>query len=194
MKSTLIKLSLVSLLLISSLIGIAQEKKVECLIETSLGNISIELYPKKAPVTVANFLRYVDHHLYDSSSFFRVTTPANEADREIQIQVIQGGDVPEDKMFDPIIMESTMKTGVKHKNGVVSMARMGPNTATSHFFICIGDQPELDYMGKRNPDGQGFAAFGKVTEGMDVVKLIQSGREEGQYLIEPVSIYRITKK
>ena len=188
------KILVTLVILITPLIGQTQEKKVECLIETSLGNIEIEVYPQKAPVTVTNFLRYVDNHLYDSSSFFRVTTPANESDREIRIEVIQGGDVPEEKVFEPIVMETTEQSGIKHKNGVVSMARMGPDTATSHFFICIGDQPELDFKGKRNPDGQGFAAFGKVTKGMEVVKLIQSEKEEGQYLIEPVSIYRIVRK
>ena len=93
----------------------AQEEKVNCIIKTALGDIQVELYPEKAPLTVSNFLKYVDNHLYDSSSFFRVTTPANEADREIKIEVIQGGDVPEEKMFDPIVMESTEKTGIRHK-------------------------------------------------------------------------------
>ena len=171
----------------------AQQQKINCIIKTSLGDIEVELYPRKAPVTVANFLKYIDNHLYDSSSFFRVTTPANEAGREIRIEVIQGGDVPEEKMFDPIVMETTEQTGIHHENGVISMARMGPDSATSHFFICIGDQPELDYKGKRNPDGQGFAAFGMVTKGMEVVKKIQSGKEKDQYLIEPVLIYSISR-
>ena len=188
------KIIIVLALWITPLIGQTQEQKVECLIETSLGDIEIEVYPQKAPNTVANFLKYVDNQLYDGSSFFRVTTPANEAEREIRIEVIQGGDVPEDEMFDPIEMENTQMTGIKHKNGTVSMARMGPNTATSHFFICIGDQPELDFNGKRNPDGQGFAAFGKVTKGMEVVRSIQSGKEKGQYLIEPIIIHRIIRK
>lgn len=166
---------------------------VHCVIKTGLGNIYVELYPGKAPVTVANFLQYVNNKLYDSSSFFRVCTPANEAGRKVKIQVIQGGNVPEAKTLDSIKMESTHKTGLQHKNGTLSMARSGPNSATSEFFICIGDQPALDYGGDRNPDGQGFAAFGKVTAGMDVVKNIQSQKDTSQYLIKPVVIYSIRR-
>lgn len=166
---------------------------VTCNIKTSKGNIIIELYPTKAPVTVQNFLYYVDHHLYDSSSFFRVCTPANEADRAIPIEVIQGGNVPDAKQAKPIVMESTRQTGLLHKNGTLSMARDAPNTATCEFFVCIGDQPELDFNGKRNPDGQGFAAFGQVIKGMEVVKLVQQQPNKDQRLLEPVTIYSITR-
>lgn len=166
---------------------------VHCIIKTGLGNIYIELYPAKAPVTVANFMRYVNNKLYDSSSFFRVCTPANEAGRKVKIQVIQGGNVPDGKQLDSIKIETTKQTGLLHKNGTLSMARSGPNSATSEFFICTGDQPALDYGGARNPDGQGFAAFGKVTAGMDVVKNIQAQKDTSQYLVKPVIIYNITR-
>ena len=166
---------------------------LDCEIKTSEGNIKIELYPDKAPNTVANFLHYVDNNLYENSSFFRVCNNENEDDRDVKIEVIQGGNIDETKSLPPIKMEHTQQTGIKHLNGTISMARMGPDTATSQFFICINDQPELDYQGKRNPDGQGFAAFGKVTKGMDVVLKINSQKDEGQYLINPVMINSITR-
>jgi peptidyl-prolyl cis-trans isomerase A (cyclophilin A) len=166
---------------------------IPCLIKTSLGNIRFELYPEKAPVTVANFLKYVDIDLYDGTTFFRVCNPENERDREIKIQVIQGGDVPESKAFEPIKIETTLQTGIRHQDGTLSMARDTPNSATSSFFICINDQPELDFSGKRNPDGQGFAAFGKVTKGMKVVRKIQVQKDKDQYLVNPVKIISIRR-
>lgn len=166
---------------------------IQCVIKTQLGNINIELYSSKAPVTVANFMRYVDGKRYDGSSFFRVCTPANEVGRKVKIQVIQGGNVPEKMSFDSIKIETTKYTGILHKSGTLSMARSGPNSATSEFFICINDQPALDYGGARNPDGQGFAAFGKVTAGMDVVKKIQSQKDTLQYLVNPVKILKISR-
>ena len=166
---------------------------IKCVIKTSMGDIAIELYQAKAPVTVANFMRYVDKGLYKGSNFFRVCTPANEATRKIKIQVIQGGNVPDSLALDSIKIETTKYTGLLHKDGMLSMARSGPNSATSQFFICINDQPALDYGGARNPDGQGFAAFGKVTTGMDVVKKIQAQKDEGQYLLKPVEIYGINR-
>lgn len=166
---------------------------LHCVIKTSQGDISIELYPSKAPVTVANFMRYVDGKLYNGSSFFRVCTPVNEATRKVKIQVIQGGNVPDAASFASINIETTKQTGLLHQNGTLSMARSDPNSATSEFFICIGEQPALDYGGARNPDGQGFAAFGKVTKGMDVVKKIQSQKDTSQYLVNPVKIYEIIR-
>jgi len=166
---------------------------VRCMIKTELGDIGIELYPTKAPVTVANFMRYVDKKLYTGSSFFRVCTPANEATRKVKIQVIQGGNVPDSLSLDSIKIETTKHTGLPHKNGTLSMARSGPNSATSQFFICINDQPALDYGGARNPDGQGFAAFGKVTRGMDVVRKIQAQKDTSQYLVKPVKIYSVNR-
>ena len=168
-----------------------REKTVECLISTELGEIAVELYPERAPLTVKNFLAYVDNGAYTESSFFRVCTPENEADREIKIEVIQGGNVPEKLQLPPINLETTEMTGLRHTDGVISMARAEPNSATSSFFICIGDQPELDFAGKRNPDGQGFAAFGRVTSGMDVVRAIQRQKEVGQYLVDSVRIESI---
>lgn len=183
---------LILILALSINLGFKQNT-IKCEIETSMGNILIALYPDKAPITVSNFLKYVDNGLYDNSSFFRVCTPENEADREIKIEVIQGGNVEETKSYLPIKMETTEQTGIKHLNGTISMARSEPNTATSQFFICINDQPELDYNGKRNPDGQGFAAFGNVIEGMGIVLNIQKQKDEDQYLIDPIVIKTIKR-
>ena len=135
----------------------------------------------------------MDNHLYDSTAFFRVCTQANEADRKVKIEVIQGGNVPDNKRSKPILLETTEKTKLLHKNGTLSMARDELNTATCEFFICINDQPELNYEGKRNPDGQGFAAFGKVIKGMNIVKKIQEQKDKGQYLIQPIAIYTIAR-
>ena len=167
-------------------------KTIHCEIVTTKGTINIELYPEKAPHTVANFLRYVDAGLYTNGSFFRVTTPENEATRDVKIEVIQGGKT-NGKDFDPIEIETTAQTGIKHVDGAISMARSGPNTATNSFFICINAQPELDHAGKRNPDGYGFAAFGKVTKGMGVVRKIQSGENNNQRLLTPVIITSINR-
>ena len=90
-------------------------------------------------------------------------------------------------------LETTRKTGLKHVDGAISMARDGPDTATSDFFICVGPQPELDFAGKRNPDGQGFAAFGRVVNGMDIVRKIQTAPSKGQKLIPPVKIMKIER-
>ena len=161
------------------------------IIETEIGDIKIEVYEKDAPVTVANFLKYVDSSAFVNSVFYRTVTPDNQPNNEIKIEVIQGGLFEEDKMFKPIEHETTDKTGILHKDGVISMARNEPGTATSEFFICVGDQPELDFGGKRNPDGQGFAAFGKVVEGMGVVKRIHNWPENRQLLDPQIKINNI---
>ncbi len=179
-------------------ISIRDEKDtVAVRIITEFGNIDIELYAKKAPVTVQNFLRYVDGGFYNGGVFHRTVKLDNQPDRKILIEVIQAGanaDSLKKKSFPPITLERTTKTGLRHLNGTISMARDTPNSATSDFFICIGDQPSLDYGGKRNPDGQGFAAFGKVVEGMDIVKKIQRSPAAGQRLTPPVGILEIKRR
>lgn len=164
-----------------------------CRIATSEGEIQVRVYPRKAPVTAGNFLRYAEAGLYDGTTFFRVVTPENQPRDKVRIEVIQGGDVDERKCFPPIAHETTATTGLRHRDGTVSMARDGPGTATSSFFICVHDQPELDFGGRRNPDGQGFAAFGRVVKGMDVVRRIQRQPAEGQALKRPVKIIMIAR-
>src|SRR5262245_23261773 len=135
-----------------------QEKvvPVRVLIQTSLGDIEVEVDPARAPATTANFLRYVEGKFYDGGRFHRTVRPDNQPDNKIKIEVIQAGISPDrlKDAFPPIKLERTRDTGLKHKDGTISMARDGPDTATSDFFVCIGDQPELDFGGKRNPAGQ----------------------------------------
>ncbi len=157
-------------------------------IRTGLGDILVEVDTARAPETAANFLRYVDARLYDGTSFFRTVTLGNQPRDIVKIEVIQGGEVDPERCFPPIAHETTRATGLRHANGAVSMARATPGSATSSFFICINDQPELDFGGRRNPDGQGFAAFGRVLSGMDVVRKIQASPADGQRLTPPVPI------
>jgi len=171
-------------------------KLVRVLIQTEKGEIEVELDAARAPVTVANFLRYVDGNFYDGGRFHRTVKPDNQPDNKVKIQVVQAGINPAraKEELPPIKLERTHDTKLAHKDGTLSMARDGPDTATSDFFLCLGDQPELDFGGKRNPDGQGFAAFGRVIKGMEVVKKIQAAPAEGQGLMPPVKVLKMMRK
>lgn len=163
-------------------------------IKTEFGNIIIELYADKVPATTSNFLRYIDSSLFKNACFYRVVRKDNQPNDSVKIEVVQGGRWEhENDGFAPVTHETTRTTGVLHKDGVISMARSAPGSATSEFFICVGDQPELDFAGKRNKDGQGFAAFGKVIDGMDVVKKIHSINAPEQYLDKKVIIFNICR-
>ncbi len=158
--------------------------------ETSLGTITLELFPKKAPNTVKNFLSYIEQNRYDECHFYRVVHSNNQPENKTLIEVIQGG-LGTDKHpleLKAITHENTNQTNILHKNGTISMARLEPGTASSEFFICINDQPELDYGGKRNPDGQGFAAFGQVIKGMEIVKKIQMMDSKDQILMVSIPV------
>jgi peptidyl-prolyl cis-trans isomerase A (cyclophilin A) len=171
-------------------------KLVRVLIQTEKGDIEVELDASRAPVTVANFLRYVDGKFYDGGRFHRTVKPDNQPDNKVKIEVVQAGIKPDrvKDEFPPIKLERTRETRLLHKDGTISMARDGPDTATSDFFLCIGDQPELDFGGKRNPDGQGFAAFGKVIKGMEIVKKIQGAPAEGQTLMPPLKVLKVLRR
>ena len=193
MKRRLTLLAFLSMFLF--LVSGIRTKDPEVTIKTEYGDIVVELYAGKAPVTVSNFLKYADSKLYMNTSFYRVVRMDNQLRDSIKIEVIQGGRRNEENNGFPAIRhETTSETGIHHLNGVISMARSAPGTATSEFFICVGDQPELDFGGKRNKDGQGFAAFGKVIAGMDVVAKIHSLNAPGQYLENPVKILSIKRK
>ena len=169
--------------------------KTPVIIETAAGAIDVTLDDDQAPGTVANFLRYVDAGMYDGGRFHRVVRLDNQPNDSIRIEVIQGG-VNLERMTEndaPIPLERTSETGLRHLDGTISMARFRPDSAVSDFFICIGDQPELDFGGMRNPDGQGFAAFGQVTDGMDVVRTIQAGTTDSQTLIFPARIVSVRR-
>ncbi len=163
------------------------------LVRTEKGDVIVEIDVAHAPVTAANFLRYVDAGLYDGTTFHRTVTLANQPGSAVRIEVIQGGQLAASSEFPPIAHETTAMTGLKHLDGTISMARSGPGTAASSFFFCINDQPALDYGGRRNPDGQGFAAFGRVVQGMDVVRTIQALPARGQQLTPPVKIISVRR-
>ncbi|MGI9203214.1 MAG: peptidylprolyl isomerase [Woeseiaceae bacterium] len=178
------------------------DESVRIVMSTGEGNIEIDLYTAAAPVTSGNFLKLADNGDLDGGSFYRVVTYANDRG-EPKIEVIQGGrgNAAEGEI-EAIDHETTDQTGILHTDGVISMARGGVGTATSEFFICIGDQPGLDYGQTRNADGQGFAAFGKVVSGMDVVRRIQglpadaesySEYTKGQILADPVVISSVRR-
>jgi peptidyl-prolyl cis-trans isomerase A (cyclophilin A) len=164
------------------------------MLQTEYGVIQVVLFMKQAPVTCANFLYYVHLTGEKGGTFYRTVTPENQPDNSIKIEVIQGGfnlEGVDSTCIHPIVLERTSITGLSHVNGTLSMARSDPDTGSTEFFICIGDQPSLDYGGMRNPDGQGFAAFGRVTSGMEVVRLIQLLPAEGQMLNPPVIIFSV---
>lgn len=166
-------------------------------IQTSKGDIEVELYPDQAPKTVQAFLSYIKAGHYKNSSFYRVLNNENQPSNAPKAELIQGGLYRSNpRVHDTlpgIPHETTQQTHIQHKSGVISLARLAPGTATSEFFICLGDQPGFDYGGENNPDKQGYAAFGKVVKGMDIVNKIYSQREEDQAFDPPVPIYNIVQ-
>lgn len=170
--------------------------------DTELGAIEIEVDAGRAPITSANFLKYVDGRFYDGGVVNRAVRPDNTVRHDVEIQVIQLQIDPARtrEQFPPIGLERTNTTGLRHTDGAVSMARSGPDTATASFFITIDDQPSLDYGGARNADGQGFAAFGRVIAGRDVVRKIQasptgtSGAYGTETLAPPIRIRTARRK
>ena len=170
------------------------QEQVKVAVKTSKGVITLQLEGGKAPITVRNFLRYVDAKRFDKSTFYRVSHVSNAPDHGLVEGGLQGD--PR-KVFKPIAHESTAKTGLAHKDGVVSMARRAPGTATADFFIVVGDQPGFDADPAAEGDKDGFAAFGQVTDGMDVVHAIFEqkvsptagvGAMKGEMLSPPVTI------
>ena len=180
-----------------------QSKAVRVRVQTELGDIIIEVDPVKAPLTTANFLKYVDGGHYDGGMFHRTVKMDNQPESAVKIEVIQAAVNPDraKEGFAAIPLERTSVTGILHKDGAVSMARGAADSATSGWFVCINDQPSLDFGGNRNPDGQGFAAFGRVVTGMDVVRKIQAApsstnrttNTEAQRLTPPIKILRVAR-
>ncbi|WP_332733653.1 peptidylprolyl isomerase [Flavihumibacter sp.] len=175
----------------------APEGAVELVIKTTEGNINVAVFPDKAPKSTAAFLAIVDKGLYKRSSFYRVLNDANQPSNAPKAELLQGGlwsrtkkrpDVPR------VEHETTQQTGLQHLAGTLSLAREEPGSASSEFFICVADQPGLDYGGENNPDGQGYAAFGKVISGMDVVRKIYNKPENDQYFDPPIMIIDIVKR
>lgn len=164
-------------------------------ISTRQGDIIIELNAEKAPKSVAAFLSYIQKDLYNNASFYRVLNDENQPSNAVKANLIQGGLYRSKKRpeLPGIEHETTKQTGILHKDGVISLARTEPGTATSEFFICIGDQPGFDFGGGNNADGQGYAAFGRVVKGMDVVYKIYNQPEDNQSFDPPVPIFNIKK-
>jgi peptidyl-prolyl cis-trans isomerase A (cyclophilin A) len=162
-------------------------------IDTSLGRIVLALDRAHAPVTTANFLRYVDAHRFDGEVFYRAMKVGDRGG------LIQGGIRSSSaKLYPPIAHEPTSQTGLKNAAGAISMANAGPGTARSDFFILASDIPSFD----ATADQPGFAAFGHVTEGMDVVKAILAapvsatageGPMKGQMLEPTIKIIRAAR-
>jgi peptidyl-prolyl cis-trans isomerase A (cyclophilin A) len=190
----------------------------DVVIETPLGAIEIRLEAARAPITSTNFLSYADRGFYDGGRFHRTVRLDNQSNAnlrieatdlgiadtggakplpndQVPIEVIQGGInlARKPEQGPPIPLERTSETGLRHLDGTISMGRTTIDSAVSDFFICINDQPELDFGGRRNVDGQGFAAFGQVIAGMEVVRAIHQSPAIGQSLDPVIPILRISR-
>lgn len=173
-------------------------KNPHIVISTKEGNIELELYIDQAPASVHAFLSYIDSGFYKRASFYRVLNTSNQPSDYFKAELIQGGIWRKNRKkavsLPGIPHESTLQTKISHKDGIISLAREAPGTATTEFFICIGDQPGFDYGGENNPDGKGYAAFGKVVEGMNVVMKIYNQPEHDQSFEPQVEIYDIHRR
>lgn len=167
-----------------------QKRNPQIIIETTMGNIILELYQKKAPITVNNFIQYIEEERFNESTFYRTVRDDNQNNEQNKIQVIQGGLFEDEHplMLDPIQHEDTKTTGILHTRGTISMARYKPGTATSEFFICVENEPELDFGGNRNKDKAGFAAFGRVISGINIIDKIHQSTADSQYLKPRIKI------
>ena len=185
---------LVLLLFLSLMISCSNKKSKfpHVLIETNYGDIEAELYPAKAPKTVAAFLSYIDKGFYKNTSFYRVLKD-DEMPTDYNSGLIQGGVWPNLKQVAGIEHESTKQSGLSHTDGTLSMARTGVGTATTEFFICIGDQTSLDAGKSGTADSLGFAAFGKVIHGMGIVRKIQAAKSNGDQFTEKIKITNIKR-
>lgn len=159
-------------------------------LETGAGRMVLVLELDRAPLSVCNFLSYVTDGDYDGGAFFRTVVSATDADPNpidvIQAATPRGSD---DDLRPPVPLEPTRDSGLRHVAGAVSMVRDGPDTATSSFFIVIEDAPALDHAGGRAPDGQGFAVFARLVEGLDVARLIHaSPADAAERLTPPIAI------
>src|SRR6266446_10039223 len=181
-RSVMSSLTALGVALVSGLSEAAEVRKdhvSRAVIDTALGPIGVSLDLGRAPISAGDFLEYVDRGLYAGGAFYRTVRP-NDDPKPIKIAVVQGGLTDESKFLDPVAHEPTNRTGLRHRDGTISIARDAVGTGTAGaFFICIGDQPELDFGGKRNPDVQGFAAFGHVTSGMELIRKMWSLKTQG---------------
>ena len=179
------------------------DKSPNVIFETDAGQIEIEVYPKKAPLTAADFLYHVDEGLYDGQGFYRVVTPQTDP-LDMGMSLIQGGRLDLVPVTASVDHEGTNGSGLSNVTGSVAMARDAVNTGSAaYFFINLDNNIFLDEGGERNPDGAGYAVFGRVISGLDVARTIQSGDvapstrlagTENQFLQSPVTIKKAYRK
>lgn len=167
-------------------------------IETYYGDIILELYPEKAPKTVAAFLSYVDSGYYKNTSFYRVLKKDDQAMNVAKTQLIQGGlwhtNFKLQQTVPGIPLETTKQTCILHQYGVISLARNeDPNSGNTEFFICLDDEPDYDYGGEASPDKKGYVTFGKVIEGMQYVREIHSQPDTNTAFVNPIKILNIKR-
>jgi peptidyl-prolyl cis-trans isomerase A (cyclophilin A) len=184
------------LLCLCSLLSCSEKKSGAntIVIDTEYGEITVALDPEKAPKTVAAFLKNVDAGIYANGSFYRVLKQ-EDLPKEYNQGLIQGGVFQSKPGLATAMIEheSPKQTGLSHLSGTISMARTKPGTASSEFFICVGDQPQFDSSSRGQSDGLGYAAFGKVTTGMEVVRDIQAAKSEGESFNSPIKIKSIKR-
>jgi peptidyl-prolyl cis-trans isomerase A (cyclophilin A) len=182
-------------LLVIQTISCTQKKydNPHIIIDTNYGEIEAELYPKKAPKTVVAFLSYIDSGFYKKTTFYRVLKN-EDLPMDINYGVIQGGVWPQKKNVVGVEHESTRLTGLTHTNGTLSLARTSVGTATTEFFICIGNETIFDAGNKGAYDTLGFAAFGRIVKGMDIVRKIQAQKNTGENFETKIIINNIEKQ
>lgn len=184
-------------------------------IDTNMGRLTAEIYEEKAPKTAAYFLRYVDEGFYNGTKIYRSLREDNQGANTAKIDIVEMGycnsyydrilrrGLGEGEAYDEtqgfippypkISVETTEETGLKHEDGTLSLGRDNADQVDTNVFICIGNQPNLDYGGARHPDGYGFSAFGKIIEGMDIIKEIHSLPLEGQRIIKDITVRTIQR-
>ncbi len=170
----------------------AGETGPRVVLDTDAGRMVVALDVERAPLSVCNFLSYVTDGHYDGGGFFRSVVRGTNTANPNPIDVIQAATPrgADDTLRPPIPLERTRDTGLSHVAGAISMARDGPDTATSSFFIVTHDTPSLDFGGARNPDGQGFAAFGRLIEGLAVARRIQMSPADAEEQLTPPIMIR----
>ncbi len=180
--------------LLAQIISCSQKKydNPHILIDTNYGEIEAELFPQKAPKTVTAFISYIGSGFYKNTTFYRVLKN-EDLPMDINYGVIQGGVWPQKKNVAGVEHESTSLTGLTHTNGTLSLARTSIGTATTEFFICIGNETQFDAGNKGNYDTLGFAAFGRVVKGMDIVRKIQAQKNRGEDFEVKIIINNIKK-
>ena len=187
----MIRRLLAALILLIAAPGVAQPPQapaqVRVLLHTSAGDIVVALETAKAPVTAGNFLHYVDTHRLDGAEFYRAMKTGPEAG------LVQGGVRDLRKLFPPIAHEPTSQTGLSHVDGALSVPRFALGTARGEFTIMVGDQKYLDAGPGSAGDGLGYAVFGRVVEGMDVVRRILAAPAAGERLTPPVAILKVSR-